>query len=138
MEIGLGDGEGAEDRQLRDLLAVALIGGGFGFLLHQYAVILARDATSVRARHAQAVRRVAHVGIVEGAGGGAQRRRLVLPGAAAQDPLAAVLGLASRAVPRRADVILAPAVRDPLLDPARHVVQPEGVRGEAADAQRFL
>src|SRR4051812_11739595 len=93
---------------------------------------------SVRVRQAEAVRRIAHVRVIEIAGGGTHGGGVVLPRAPFENPLAAIRRLPGRAVARRAAVGAMPAIRDPLVDPARHVVQPEGVGPEAADFQRLL
>src|SRR4051794_622841 len=53
------------------------------------------------------------------------------------------MGGAFRAEPRRsvgrgALIVLVPAILDPLVDPAAHIVEAERVRREAADLQRLL
>src|SRR5215469_13346370 len=88
---------------------------------------------SERASDAEAMRQIAHAGVVAVTAAGAQIARIVLPGAAAEHVLAAALALPGRTIARRAVLVLVPAIGDPLRHIAAHVVKPEGIGGKAAD-----
>src|SRR3954453_3902569 len=83
-------------------------------------------------RHAESVRGVTNIGVVTIAVGRPHISRIVLPGARAQDMSAAVPAAPCRAVGGRALIGLVPAVLDPLIDTAAHVVEPERIRLEAS------
>src|ERR1700745_155960 len=93
---------------------------------------------SERPRDAEAVRQIAHAGVVAVAARRAQIGRIVLPGAAPQHVLAAIVALARQAVRRRAVIILVPAIGHPLRHIAAHVVKPEGGGGKAPDVYGMM
>src|SRR5581483_11564926 len=88
---------------------------------------------SERPREAEAMRQIAHAGVVAVAARGAEIRGVVLPRAAAQHVLAAIVVLPGGPVGRRAVIILMPAIGDPLGDAAAHIMKAEGIGGKAPD-----
>src|SRR5690349_12571301 len=88
---------------------------------------------SERPRDAEAVRQIPHAGVVAVAARRAEIGGIVLPGAAAQHVLAAIVVLPGGSVGRRAVIILVPAIGDPLRDTAAHIVKAEGIGGKAPD-----
>src|SRR5262245_43601030 len=82
--------------------------------------------------------RVTDIGVVVVAIGRTDIACVILPGTGANDMGAAVASGPDRAVGRRPLVIPVPAILDPLIDPAAHVVQAERIGPGTADLDRLV
>src|SRR5271168_701893 len=83
------------------------------------------------------MRRIAHGRIVVITVGGSNIAGIVFPRSGADDARQAVAFHPCRTIPRCALIILMPAISNPLMDIAAHVIEAERIRLETADIQRL-